>query len=75
MKIKHEPTARVELELLHFNCISEIYTVRAPLYPAVCIFFTHFLKAKNVFLRGFFHKILALCMVSIQERFLIKSGL
>ena len=32
--------------------------------------FTHFLKSKNVFSRGFFLKILALCMVSIQEWFL-----
>ena len=42
---------------------------------AVCIFFTPFWKAKNLFLRSFFHKILTLCMVSIQERFMIKSGL
>ena len=41
---------------------------------AVCIFFTPFWKAKNLFLRSFFHKILTLCMVSIQERFMIKSG-
>ena len=42
---------------------------------AVCILFTHFLMSKNVFSRGFFLEILALCMVSIQERFQIKSGL
>ena len=33
-----------------------------------------FWKSKK-FLRGFFRKILALCMVSIQERFIIKNGL
>ena len=33
------------------------------------------MKSKSVFSRGFFLKIMALCMVSIQERFLIKSGL
>jgi hypothetical protein len=32
-------------------------------------------KIQKVFSRGFFLKILALCMVSIQERLLIKSGL
>ena len=36
--------------------------------PAFCIFSTHFLKVKNDFLWSFFGKILALCMVSIQER-------
>ena len=41
----------------------------------VYILFTPFLKAKNVFLRSFFHKILTLCTISIQERFQIKSGL
>ena len=44
-------------------------TVRAPLWPAVCILFTQFLKFIYVLWP------LALCMVSIQERFLIKSGL
>ena len=40
------------------------------------LWFVYFLlKSKNVFSRGFFLKILALCMVSIQEQFLIKSGL
>ena len=37
--------------------------------------FTHFLKSQKVFSRILFLKILALCMVSIQERFLIKSRL
>ena len=46
------------------------FTIRA-----VCILFTQVLKSKNIFSRGFFLKIQALCMVSIQERFLIKSGL
>ena len=52
------------------------YTVRAPLYltRGLYIFYPLF-EGQKRFLRGFFHKILALCMVSIQERFLIKSGL
>ena len=33
------------------------------------------LKSKNVFSKGFFLKILFLCMVRTQEQFLIKSGL
>ena len=36
---------------------------------------TPFLKAKNVFLTSFFHKILTLCTISIQKLFIIKSGL
>ena len=32
----------------------KLCTVRAPLYPAVCILLTHFLKSKNVFSRDFF---------------------
>ena len=63
-----------EMTLLDVQTIAKT-TVCAPLYPAVCILFTHFLKSKNVFSKGLFLKILALCMVSIQERFLIKSGL
>ena len=35
----------------------EVYTVRAPLLPAVCILFPHFLKSKNIFSRGFFLKV------------------
>ena len=38
-------------------------------------FFSHFLKSKTVFSWGFFLKILALCMVSIQKRLLVKSEL
>ena len=34
-----------------------------------------FLKAKNFYLRGFFLKIMAVCTVSIQEGFIINSGL
>ena len=41
----------------------------------VSILCTHFLKVKNVFSRRFFQKIMPLCMVSIQEQFLIKSAL
>ena len=67
-------TSRVWLALV-FGWIINLNIVRAPLQPAVFILFTHFLKSKNVFSRGFFLKTLALCMVSIQERFLIKSGL
>ena len=36
---------------------------------------TPFLKSISLFSRRFFGKILSLCMVSIQELFLIKSGL
>ena len=43
--------------------------------PWFIYFLPTFLKSKNVFSRGFFLEILSLCMVSIQERFLIKSGL
>ena len=32
---------------------------------------SYFLKSKNVFSRGFFLKILALCMISIQERVIV----
>ena len=55
----------------HVILIQSLYTVRAPLQPAVCILFTHFLKSKNVLSRGFFLKILALCMVSNQERVIV----
>ena len=40
-----------------------------------CIFFTPFLKSNSLFSRRLIQKILSLCMVSIQEQFLIKSGL
>ena len=39
------------------------------------IFYPHFESQKGFFSRRFFQKILRLCMVSIQERFVIKSGL
>ena len=41
------------------------------------LYFLHTYEVQNLFLRGFFLKILALCMDSIQEpeRFPIKSGL
>ena len=35
------------------------------------VLFTHFLKSKNVFSRGFFLKILTLCMVCIQEWYFV----
>ena len=39
-----------------------------PIYPVACMFQTHFLKAINVYFTSlFFLKILALCMVSIEE--------
>ena len=43
--------------------------------PVVCIFITPFLKSISLFSRSFFGKFLTLCMVSIQERFVIKNGL
>ena len=51
-----------------------LYHTRAILTHGLYIF-TPFLKTISLFSRRFFHKILSLCMVSIQERFLIKSGL
>ena len=63
--------------MCNFNILQYLrkyYTVRAPLYPKACIFFTPFLKTISLFSRRFFQKILSLCMVSIQERFLIKSA-
>ena len=57
------------LEELRFKDILKgTSTVRAPLQPAVCILFTHFLKSKNVFSRGLYHKILALCMYGWYSR-------
>ena len=50
------------------------YRTRAIITRGLYIFYPLF-EGQKPFLRGFFHKILALCMVSIQERFLIKSGL
>ena len=50
-----------------------VHTVRVPLYPATCIFITPFLKSITFFLSRFFQEILSLCMVSIQEQFVIKS--
>ena len=41
----------------------------------VLYIFTPFLKTISLFSRRFFQKILSLCMVSIQERFLIKNVL
>ena len=44
--------------------------------PTVCILFTPSFQAQNVRLyKKLFLKILTLCMISIQERFQIKSGL
>ena len=43
--------------------------------PAIWIFLPQFWRPFLCFQGGFFHKILSLCMVSIQERFLIKSRL
>ena len=42
---------------------------------AICISLTLFLKTISLFSRRFFHRILSVCMVSIWERFLIKSNL
>ena len=49
-----------------------IYRTRAIITRGLYIS-TQLLKSKNIFSRGFFLKILALCMVSIQERLSIKS--
>ena len=43
------------------------YSTRA----RACIFFTPFLKAIYLISRRFFHKIMSLCMVNIQERILM----
>ena len=51
---------------MNIYCTCAIITCTS--YP-----FSHFLRSKNVFSRGFCLKILVLCMVGIQERFLIKS--
>ena len=43
--------------------------------PWFVYFLPHFERSKTFFLRSFFHKILTLCTVSVQERFIIKRGL
>ena len=50
------------------------YRMRAIITRGLYIFYS-ILEGQNGFLRSFFHKILTLCTVSIQERFMIKSGL
>ena len=51
-----------------------MYRTRTIITRGLYTFYSLF-EVQKRFLRGFFLKILALCMVSIQERFLIKSGL
>ena len=51
------------------------YITYARHYNPRFVYFLPTFWSPKTFLRGFFLKILALCMVSIQERFLIKSGL
>ena len=50
------------------------YRTRAIITRGLYTFYPPF-EVQKVFSRVFFLKLLALCMVSIQERFLIKSGL
>jgi hypothetical protein len=50
------------------------YRTRAIIIRGLYTFY-HLFEVKKCFFKVFFLKILALCMVSIQERFLIKSGL
>ena len=50
------------------------YRMRAIITRCLYTFYPLF-EVQKRFIRGFFLKILALCMVSIQEWFLIKSGL
>ena len=51
-----------------------IYCTRTIITRGLYIFYPIFEDHFFVF-KEFFHKIISLCMVSIQERFLIKSGL
>ena len=51
-----------------------IYRTRAIIARGLYTFYPLF-EVKKLFLRGFFLKILAFCVVSIQERFQIKSRL
>ena len=53
-----------------------VYRMRA-IITAPYLFKTHFLNAKNFYLKFFFHKILALftIIISIEQRFIIKSRL
>ena len=63
---------------IHFSINSAEYLeyrTCASFNPVGLYVLTLFLKVKNVFSRSFFKKILALCMVSIQGHFIIKSGL
>ena len=50
--------------------IKVLNTIHGPLSPAVCTLFTLF-EGQKCFLRSFFCKILTLCMISIQERFIV----
>ena len=49
------------------------YRMHAIITRGIYIFFTPFLKTISLFSREFFQKVLSLCMVSIPERFVIKS--
>ena len=51
------------------------YRTRVIMTRGLYTFYPLFEVQKRFFSRGFFVEFLALCMVSIQERFLIKSGL
>jgi hypothetical protein len=54
--------------------IVKSFTVRAPLYPAVCILFTHFLKSKNIFSRGFFFKFWPYVWLVFKSGFKSRAG-
>ena len=62
----------VELQAKYVQLIK--YCMRANTTCCLYSFYPIF-EGKNVYLRSLFHKILTLCMVSIQEQFKIKSGL
>ena len=66
---RHDPSFLSEMRVFMHNY--HMRTIKA----AACIFFTPFLKTISLFSRWFFQKILSLCMTSIQEWFVIKSGL
>ena len=62
------------LYLLYIYISNIIYRTRAIITRGLYTFYPIF-EGQKRFLRSFFCKILTLCMVSIQERFQIKSGL
>ena len=66
-----------QMEANPFICLLFVIYVRARcsiITRGLYILNPH-LEGKDIYLRGFFHKILALTTVSVQERLIIKSGL